>query len=173
MAGPAYRGPMSPARPPSRPRDLAALAAFAALVFAVAALGGLATASSVGTWYAGLAKPPWTPPPWVFGPAWTFLYAAMAAAAWLAWRREGWGRALRWFAAQLALNAAWSPVFFGLREPGWAFAVVLLLWGAIGGTLVASWRVSRLAGSLLVPYWLWVSFAAALNFAVWRLNLHP
>lgn len=147
-----------------------ALVGFFALVFSVAALGGLATASSVGTWYASLAKPSWTPPPWLFGPAWTFLYATMAVAAWRVWRRPARGRALGWFAAQLALNAAWSPVFFGLRQPGWGFALIVLLWLAIGGTLVASWRVSRLAGALFVPYWLWVSFAAALNFSVWQLN---
>ena len=161
----------SPARLAKGPlRQALALAVFFSVVFVAAALGGLATASSVGAWYAGLAKPSWTPPPWLFGPAWTFLYMTMALAAWLVWRRSGWGRALRWFAAQLALNAAWSPVFFGLRQPGWGFGVIVLLWLAIGGTLVNFWRVTHLAGALFVPYWLWVTFAMALNFAIWQLN---
>jgi benzodiazapine receptor len=161
----------SPAWPVKGPlRQALAFAAIFSVVFMAAALGGLATASSVGAWYAGLAKPSWTPPPWLFGPAWMFLYTTMALAAWLVWRRPGRGWALRWFAVQLALNAAWSPVFFGLRQPGWGFGVIVLLWLAIGGTLVAFWRVTRVAGSLFIPYWLWVTFAMALNFTVWQLN---
>lgn len=140
--------------------------------FLAAGLGSLFTMVSVGSWYAGLAKPSWNPPGWVFGPVWTVLYAMMAVAGWLVWRKgqpASW-HALRWFAIQLVLNVGWSAIFFGLQMPGLAFAEILVLWLAIAATLMTSWRVSRAAGLLLVPYLLWVSFAAVLNFAIWRLN---
>jgi tryptophan-rich sensory protein len=127
---------------------------------------------SLGSWYTGLAKPAWTPPSWVFGPVWTALYAMMAIAGWLVWRRGGpasW-HALRWFAVQLVLNVGWSAVFFGLQMPGLAAVEILALWCTIAVTLRTSWRVSRPAGLLLVPYLLWVSFAVILNVALWRLN---
>jgi tryptophan-rich sensory protein len=96
----------------------------------------------------------------------------MAVAGWLVWRRGGPGArtALQLFAVQLVLNVGWSAVFFCLQMPGLAFAEILALWVAIAATLRTSWRVSRPAGILLVPYLLWVSFAAVLNFAIWRLN---
>ena len=140
--------------------------------FLAAGLGSLFTMVSVGSWYAGLAKPSWNPPGWVFGPVWTVLYAMMAVAGWLVWRKgqpASW-HALRWFAVQLVLNVGWSAIFFGLQMPGLAFAEILGLWLAIAATLMTSWRVSRAAGILLAPYLLWVSFAAVLNFAIWRLN---
>jgi benzodiazapine receptor len=142
------------------------------LCFLAAGLGSLFTMVSLESWYAGLAKPSWNPPNWIFGPVWTALYAMMAVAGWLVWRRgEPQSRpALRWFAIQLVLNVAWSAVFFGLQLPGLAFFEILLLWVAIAATLLTSWRVSRAAGILLVPYLLWVSFAVALNFAIWRLS---
>ena len=149
-----------------------ALGLFYLSCFLAAGLGSLFTMVSVGSWYAGLAKPSWNPPGWVFGPVWTVLYALMAVAGWLVWRRggsESW-LALRWFAVQLALNVGWSAVFFGLQMPGLAFVEILALWATIAATLRTSWRVSRPAGILLLPYLLWVSFAAALNFAIWRLN---
>ena len=149
-----------------------ALGLFYLSCFLAAGLGSLFTMVSVGSWYAGLAKPSWNPPGWVFGPVWTVLYALMAVAGWLVWRRggsENW-LALRWFAVQLALNVGWSAVFFGLQMPGLAVLEIVLLWLAIVATLMTSWRVSRPAGILLLPYLLWVSFAAALNFAIWRLN---
>ncbi len=126
-----------------------------------------------GEWYASLHKPAWNPPGWIFGPAWTTLYAMMAVAAWLVWQRGGFAaqrRPLGLFLAQLALNALWTPLFFGLRQPGMAFAEILVLWLAIGATLLAFRRVSRAAAWLLVPYLAWVSFAAALNGTIWRLN---
>jgi tryptophan-rich sensory protein len=140
--------------------------------FLAAGLGALFTMVSLGTWYAGLAKPSWNPPNWIFGPVWTVLYAMMAVAGWLVWRAGGpAGRqALRWFAVQLVLNVGWSAVFFGLQMPGVAAVEILALWVAIAGTLATSWRVSRPAGVLLIPYLLWVSFAVALNAAIWRLN---
>jgi translocator protein len=146
------------------------LAGFVVASFAAAALGGLATANSVREWYPTIAKPAWTPPSWIFGPVWTALYAMMAVAAWLVWRRAGWGGAQVWFAVQLALNATWSPVFFGLHRIGLALVNIVLLWLAIVGTTVAFWRVTPVAGWLFVPYLVWVSFATALNFAIWRLN---
>jgi len=148
------------------------LAAFLAVTFAVALVGGAVTAGSVRDWYPVIAKPTWSPPAWLFGPAWTLLYALMAVAAWLVWRRAGWGGALAWFAVQLALNAAWSPLFFGLHRIDLALADIALLWLAIIGTTMAFWKVTPLAGWLFLPYLAWVSFATALNFAIWRLNLH-
>jgi tryptophan-rich sensory protein len=149
-----------------------ALGLFYLACFLAAGLGSLFTMVSVGSWYAGLAKPSWNPPGWVFGPVWTVLYALMAVAGWLVWRRGGSESrlALRWFAVQLVLNVGWSAVFFGLQMPGLAVLEIVLLWLAIAATLMTSWRVSRLAGILFVPYLLWVSFAAVLNFAIWRLN---
>lgn len=124
-------------------------------------------------WYVGLNKPWWNPPNWVFGPVWSILYAMMAVAAWLVWRRGGFliqRRALVPFLIQLALNAAWTPLFFGLHLPAMAFLEILFLWAAIAATLAAFFRVCRLAGWFLVPYLAWASFAAALNFTLWRLN---
>lgn len=147
-----------------------ALAGWLALCFAAAATGVFV---STGDWYAALHKPSWNPPPWVFGPAWTFLYITMAVAAWLVWREGGWKaqrRALGLFIVQWFLNALWTPLFFGAHLPGVAFGEIVLLWLAIAATLVAFWRVKKAAGLLLVPYLAWVSFAAALNFTIWRLN---
>lgn len=138
--------------------------------FAVASLGAVFTP---GEWYAALRKPAWNPPGWVFGPVWSALYTMMALAAWLAWKSGGFTaqrRALALFLAQLVLNAAWTPLFFGMHLPGVAFAEILLLWLAIAATLLAFWPVSRVAAWLLVPYLAWVSFAAVLNGTLWRLN---
>ena len=128
-----------------------------------------------GDWYASLAKPDWTPPPWVFGPAWTILYAMMALAAWRLWRRLGARplearRALVLFTVQLALNLAWTPAFFGMQRPDLALVVILLLWVAIAATIVAAWQACKTAAALLIPYLAWVTFATALNMAIWRLN---
>lgn len=123
-----------------------------------------------GAWYQTLNKPSWNPPPWIFGPAWTLLYLGMAVAAWLVWRRGGHGHALRLYLVQLALNAAWTPVFFGAHQLGAAFIVIVCLWVAILLTLRAFWTASRPAGLLFVPYLAWVSFASVLNFTLWKLN---
>jgi translocator protein len=148
------------------------LGLFYLVCFLAAGLGSLFTMVSLGGWYTALVKPSWNPPSWLFGPVWTALYAMMAVAGWLVWRQGGPGGrlALQLFAVQLVLNVGWSAVFFGLQMPGLAFAEILALWVAIAATLRTSWRVSRPAGILLVPYLLWVSFAAVLNFAIWRLN---
>lgn len=140
---------------------------------AVGLLSGLATARGVQEWYPGLAKPPFNPPDWVFGPVWTVLYLMMGVAAWLVWRRADEARVgtpLVLFAAQLLLNGLWSVLFFGLRSPGVAAVEILLLWIAIVLTIRSFRRVSVPAALLLVPYWAWVSFAAVLNISIWMLN---
>lgn len=140
------------------------------LCFAAAASGAL---FMPGAWYASIHKPAWNPPSWLFGPVWTTLYLMMATAAWLVWRRGGFAaqrRPLGWFLGQLALNAAWTPIFFGLHWMGVALVEMLLLWGGILMTIKAFRPVSRPAAWLLVPYLAWVSFAAVLNFTLWQLN---
>jgi len=156
----------------TRLRDTAGLAVFVAVNAAVSALGGWATAKSVGTWYAGLAKPAFNPPDWVFAPVWSVLYLMIAVAGWRAWRRGSAEarRALVVYAVQLALNLSWSFVFFGARLIGPALLVIAALLAAIVANVVLFWRVDRWAGALLVPYAAWVSFATLLNAALWRLN---
>lgn len=146
------------------------LAFWLAVCFGAAVIGSL---FMPGDWYAQLKKPTWNPPAWIFGPVWTVLYTLMAIAAWLVWRRGGFAvhaGALASFLVQLLLNALWSPLFFGLRNPALAFLNILLLWAALAVTLHLFWKVRKLAGGLLVPYFGWVSFAAALNYTLWRLN---
>lgn len=155
---------------PSWSRQVLGLVGWLAVCFAVASLGAV---FPPGEWYAALRKPTWNPPGWIFGPVWTALYTMMAVGAWLVWKRGGFraqGRPLGLFLAQLALNAAWTPLFFGLHRPGLAFMEIVLLWLTIVATLLAFRRVSLTAAWLLAPYLAWVSFAGALNFALWRLN---
>ncbi len=155
---------------PSPTRAALALAGWLVVTFAAAAAGGFFLP---GEWYAQLQKPAWNPPNWIFGPVWTVLYAIMAVAAWLVWMRGGFaGRraALALFLAQLLFNALWSPLFFGLHRPGIALADLLLLWLALFATVAVFWKVHRVAGGMLLPYLAWVSFAGALNFAIWKLN---
>lgn len=154
-------------------RERLALGGFVLLCFAAAGLGSLTTTPAIDGWYATLRKPAWTPPNWVFGPVWSLLYLGMAIAAWLVWRervRTTTGRALSLFAIQLILNVLWSLLFFGLQLPGVAFVEILLLGGTILATLVAFGRVSTFAAWIFVPYLVWVTFAAFLNFSIWRLN---
>ena len=137
-------------------------------------LSGLVTAQGVRDWYPTLIKPSFNPPSWVFGPVWTLLYLMMGIAAFLVWQK-GWDSgavkvALALFAIQLILNGLWSVLFFGIRMPGLAFAELLLLWFSIGATVVLFWRVSPVAGMLLLPYEAWVTFAAVLNGSIWILN---
>jgi translocator protein len=136
-----------------------------------------------GDWYERLAKPSWRPPNWLFAPAWAVLYLTIAVSGWLVWQKSGVAGAvlpLAIYFVQLALNAAWSPIFFGLRRPDLAFIEIAMLWLSIVATLVAFHSVSAAAAWLLLPYlaWVtfalaWVTFAAALNFTVWRLNRGP
>ncbi|MDG4828920.1 tryptophan-rich sensory protein [Solwaraspora sp. WMMD1047] len=150
-------------------RQWLALAGFAVAVTVVAAIGGLGVAGTAEE-YRSLRQPSWAPPSALFGPVWTVLYAMIAVAGWLVWRRVGVGPALFWYAAQLVLNAIWTPLFFGAGRYGLAFADIVALWVLIGVTVLLFWRISRLAAALLLPYWAWVSYAAALNLAIWQLN---
>lgn len=164
----------TPSLRPAPGRGWLAAIVSVAIALAVGAVGGLATASSVTTWYPGLDKPPFNPPNAVFGPVWTGLYVLMALAAWRIWRAgpaDGRRRrALTLYGVQLALNLAWSLIFFGLRQPGLALAEVVVLLAAILATIAAFWPIDRPAALMLVPYAAWVTFATALNFEIWRLN---
>jgi translocator protein len=154
-------------------RELKALASSLTLCAAVAGLGGYWTSLGLGPWYESLRKPFWTPPGWIFAPVWTALYASMAVAAWLVWWesvRVEVRLPLSLYGLQLALNLAWTGIFFALRRPGLAFGEIVLLWTTILVTLMVFGRVSRSAAGFLAPYLVWVTFAAALNFAIWRLN---
>jgi tryptophan-rich sensory protein len=148
------------------------LALWLAVVAAVALVGSSLTLPKIPTWYAGLAKPSFTPPNAVFGPVWTVLYVMMAVAVWRlgAPVDPARKRAVALFAVQLACNAIWSPVFFGLEAPRLGLAVIALLLISLAATLIAFWRIDRLAGLLLAPYLAWVCYAAALNAAIVRLN---
>jgi tryptophan-rich sensory protein len=155
------------------PRSLLGLAAAFAACFAISGLGGAITAGPVKSWYPGLIKPALTPPDIAFPIVWTTLYAMMAVAAWLVWRRAGWKRgrvALLLFGLQLILNLAWSWLFFGLQRIGLATIEIGMLWLAIAGCCLAFARHDRIAALLLVPYLLWVGFAAWLTISIWQLN---
>jgi tryptophan-rich sensory protein len=155
-------------------RSAIGLLVFLTICLLTAQAGSMLTRPSITSWYAGLAKPAWTPPNWVFAPVWTALYVMMAVAAWLVWKNHGFrtaGLALTLFGAQLALNLGWSALFFALQRPAAAFAEIILLWLMILLTMLAFWKLSPAATWLLLPYLAWVSFAAWLNFAIWRLNI--
>ena len=143
-------------------------------VAVVSVLGTLATAPNIPTWYAGLVKPGFTPPNWVFGPVWTLLYAMMAFALWrilsLPGDRVGRKPAVTAFFVQLALNALWSWAFFGAHSPLAGLVVIFVLIVAIIATIRAFWALDHVAAYLLVPYLAWVCYATALTAAVWRLN---
>lgn len=139
----------------------------------IAAGFGAAASVHAASFYAQLVSPPWAPPAWVFGPVWTTLYVLMGFAAWLVWRVGGSAEAkpaLVLFLFQLVLNALWSWLFFAWHLGAWAFLDVVVLWVLILATVIAFWRVRPIAGVLLVPYFLWVSFALVLNYSVWQLN---
>jgi translocator protein len=126
-----------------------------------------------GDWYASLAKPSWNPPNAIFAPVWLTLYVLMAAAAWLVWRKAGFagaGVALGLFAVQLVLNAIWSLLFFGRHRIGAALLDILALLVALEAVVLLFWRIDGLAGALMLPCFIWVAFAALLNYALWRLN---
>jgi len=127
-------------------------------------------------WYRQLRRPSWNPPDWVFAPAWTLLFVAIAVSAWLVWRASGLAGAagaLAIWLISLGFNAAWSWLFFGRKQMGWAFAELVGLWLSILATIVAFAPHSTTAAWLLVPYLAWVTFAGALNFTLWRLNRSP
>lgn len=150
--------------------SLIGLLVFIALCFLTAMSGAV---FMPGEWYRGLAKPSWNPPDWAFAPAWTVLYIMIAVAGWLVWREAGIAGAalpLAVYLVQLLFNAGWSAVFFGLKRPDLAFLEVIGLWLSIVATIVLFLPISRTAGLLLLPYLAWVTFAATLNFTIWRLN---
>lgn len=141
--------------------------------FGAAAIGSMLTAPSLDGWYAALTKPSYTPPDWLFGPIWSALYLSMAIAAWLVWHAAGFSKAkvaLTLFAVQLVLNVCWSAIFFWTHRQGFAFGEIIALWIVILATTVAFRRWSRAAAWLMVPYLLWIAFAATLNYSIWRLN---
>jgi len=159
--------------PHIRQKDILGLIGWLAVTFAASAVGA---GASVGAkaFYDQLVQPAWAPPGWLFGPVWTVLFALMAIAAWLVWRSGGLRTnrvALALFIVQLALNALWSWLFFAWNLGALALVEVVFLWGLILATLVAFWCVRALAGVLLLPYLMWVGFAAVLNHALWQLNL--
>lgn len=153
---------------PSKMRNGLALAGFILITFCAPALS--IGVGMPGAWYAALNKPSWNPPSWLFGPAWTLLYTLMAIAAWLVWKRVGLSKPLVLYFVQLALNAAWTPLFFGAHAMGWALVEIVALWIAILATLLSFRRVNTTAGWLFAPYLAWVTFATCLNFTLWRLN---
>lgn len=139
----------------------------------IGGLGASTTAAEIEGWYRTIEKPAWNPPDAVFGPVWTTLYMMMAFSAWLIWKQDGTKAAVKpltLFGIQLVLNLVWSWIFFGAHEMGWAFVEIILLWLAIIATLISFLKRSKIAGLLLVPYLLWVSFASFLNFTIWQLN---
>lgn len=136
-------------------------------------VGNLLGMDAIATWYAGLNKPAWNPPNWIFGPVWTILYVLMGIAAYLVWEQKkdsSRRAALVVYAVQLFLNALWSIIFFTFKQPAIAFGEIIIMWIAIVATIILFWRIKPLAGILLLPYIAWVTFATALNFAVWQLN---
>jgi tryptophan-rich sensory protein len=146
------------------------LLVFVALALLVGGAATFFTEPSIPTWYAALNKPGFNPPNWVFAPVWTTLYVLMGIAAARVWNKTGFGLEIGVWTAQLVLNLFWSMIFFSLHRIGAALVEIGVLWLTILATLVLFWRRDRTAGLLFVPYLAWVSFASALNFAIWQLN---
>jgi len=169
-----FRHPERPEQNRTQGAQIWALAGFLALTLLVGTVDGIATIPNIKSWYSLLPHPPLTPPNGVFGPVWTILYIAMAVAAWRVWRcgdvLGDHRRALSLWGWQLAANALWAPVFFGLHHPGLAIPVILALDVVIGLTIFAFRRIDRTAAWLLVPYWVWSLFASYLTLGFWWLN---
>jgi tryptophan-rich sensory protein len=145
------------------------------LPFLVVGISNAVTSSSLSDWYPNLIKPAWNPPSWLFGPVWTVLYLMMGVSSWLVWREgprhpAGVKQALVWYAVQLGLNALWSIFFFGMRQIGIALVDIIVLWITLLITIIKFWRIRPIAGWLMVPYLLWVTFATSLNSTIWWLN---
>jgi tryptophan-rich sensory protein len=169
---PSYRGKASQL---ARTRPLLALALAILTVEIIGASGAIFTVQGLSEWYGTLQRPALAPPNWVFGPVWTFLFALIGVALWLVWRQANSSpTAVRFafsvFALHFVFNLGWSAVFFGMQEIGLGLAVILVLWALIVATMLVFNRVDRRAALLLVPYLLWVSFAAYLNYQFWVLN---
>ncbi len=137
-------------------------------------IGSIFTSPSIPTWYATLTKPSFNPPSWIFAPVWTTLFVLIGISLYMVWNKGLQDKKVKIslfiFSVQLVLNVLWSFLFFGLHSPFYAFLEIIILWAAIVLTIVNFFKVSRTAGLLLLPYIFWVSFAAILNFSIWRLN---
>jgi len=159
----------------SRP-NLPALAVFVGLAIAAGAANAIfspAASPAAAHWYAALAKPAWLPPQNWFAPVWAALYLSMAVAAWAVWRERyhrGRNAAIAAYGVQLLLNALWAPLYFGLKDIGVGLFEIVALWAAVGWTMREFARVKAVAAWILAPYFLWVTFAAAMNLAIWKLN---
>ena len=156
----------------SKSRQALGLITWLVLCYSASAVGAVASIQAK-SFYGQMVQPGWAPPGWLFGPVWTVLYGLMAIAAWMVWRSGGFSAnriALSLFFVQLLLNGLWSWLFFAWHYGALSFAEIVLLWVAIVATIIYFWRVKPLAGVLLIPYLLWVSFASALNYAMWQLN---
>ena len=152
--------------------QIVGLIAWISVCFIAAGIGAMASVQA-DSFYAQLVRPEWAPPSGWFGPVWTMLYLLMGIAAWLVWSIGGFGaatKALTLFLVQITANAIWSWLFFAWHLGAWAFVDIILLWVLIAATLIAFWRIRPLAGVMLIPYILWVSFATLLNYSVWQLN---
>ena len=155
------------------PRSWLALVLFVIGCLLIGGIGGFINASAIQGWYAGLRKPSWTPPNQIFGPVWSFLYVCIGLAGWLVWRRipgKTRSRGLLVWWVQLLLNFLWTPFFFGLQSPAWGAVVIVALWASIGAFILQVRRISPWAAILFGPYWIWVSYATALNLAIWWMN---
>jgi benzodiazapine receptor len=148
------------------------LIGFIGAAFVAGAIGSWATFENVRTWFPSLQKPAWNPPGWLFAPVWTTLYVLMGVAIWRGWRTGGQAASplVRIYFVQLVCNALWSVLFFGLKQPAWALADILVLWSLLVWLQVRFSRIDRVAAALWSPYVLWVSFATVLNAAIVRLN---
>ena len=169
-----WRSTGHPAPPQIILRRVLWLLFFIATAQVAGLLGTYFTVDAIPTWYAQLAKPSFAPPNWIFAPVWTILYTLMGIATFIVWEKRHHKtaayRALNWYWFQLALNALWTPVFFGAKAIGLAFVVIVLLWICIIATLREFWKVGLVPAILLVPYFVWVSFASVLNYSLWALN---
>lgn len=150
-------------------RDVGVWALFALGTLALGTLSGLSSIRASDE-YQDLEAPAWAPPGWVFGPVWTVLYLMVGTAAWMAWRAGASKGTLGLWGAQLAANLAWTPLFFGLGERGWALVDIVILFALVVATIVAFARTEKRAAWLLAPYAAWVAFATMLNAAFWWLN---
>jgi benzodiazapine receptor len=141
---------------------------------AAGALGAVFSAAKVPIWYQTLLKPSFTPPGWIFGPVWGLLYIMMGLAFFFVWTADQGQKktrfAISFFGIHLLINTLWSIVFFGLQSPWLGLITIIVLWLMITGLLVLFWRIRKLAGALMMPYWLWVTFASVLNYKIWQMN---
>lgn len=171
---PSWRWRGEPVRASVVWRKTAQLIIFVLIAQAAGLIGTFFTMDAIPAWYASLAKPWFSPPNWIFGPVWTTLYTLMGIAAFFVWEerfhKTHASRGMNWYWTQLALNALWSPVFFGAKQMGAAFVIIILIWCAVLLTIREFWRVNPWLGAFLLPYLAWISFAGILNYQLWMLN---